>query len=91
MFLCIINVIFLPGRDCIFSFSGLKNSLFIHVAREEERVDLQPGEMLPTASDIAARYEASLELKASMTCFGGPPLSVNFPSPMYDWTKGWTS
>ncbi len=49
------------------------------MAREEERVDLQPGEMLPTASDIAARYETSL--------FGHSPPSVNFPSPMYDWTN----
>ncbi len=54
-------IFFLYG-DCISSFRGLKNSLFILVAKEE-RVDLQPGELLPTASDlVAASYEIILKI-----------------------------
>ena len=42
-------------RNCNFSFSGLKATVYNRIYKQLEEHEVQPGEMVPEANNIAAR------------------------------------
>nr|XP_053634120.1 tRNA N6-adenosine threonylcarbamoyltransferase, mitochondrial-like isoform X1 [Cherax quadricarinatus] len=44
-------------RDCSFSFSGLKNSLFKIISRLEEKYEVEGGNIIPPINDVCASFQ----------------------------------